>query len=532
MKKLFQIKLLVVLFGSLFFDCSLQASSQDAVQREEVFIFFRGYHFLTNQQASDEALAQRGISTRSVDSGEVAQQNVDDAIEKICSLNRSWTQEEKDTFKPETRTPYQALVQCYTNNYMDFIAQLNSPDSMVHKILNSAGLGHVKSNFFLSTSLKAAQAFAYGAGLKLYGTENLRRYPGYALSADKKSYKPAQPLLGYVDVIRVPYNVIQQLAAFFVVDSFTVGDTKLSYHFSKNLTEEREVIFPFQITAPYHVARIAIRMPKIKRSGLQNGMQQKHWFTALQQDKDKRNIEAKFIVAHNKKSAEKLEMTIEEKIKAKNNVRVYHGSILQGLQRSLVPKEAVEMRKQILDHENEILHMNSKNEKRVVSIANLSFPYAHALKRVASYGVPVMLKAQISLKTLDQNTWQLMGIFMSENSLLGIKFEGDPQIVEQLCEKFKATDFRDYRALNRMQTLWFDPQPNLLDVAGSFVKKRQQPLVFDVSGLGLAPEYFEQSQDMTNLVVVDDERQELEEAYNWVMDGADWWGDYCRKELR
>ncbi|MFN7710354.1 MAG: hypothetical protein ACK5O7_05300 [Holosporales bacterium] len=514
--------------------CPLYGSDIPDNEQQDCYILYRGFHFLEGQEIPDGIMKERGIKARALAEGDIAETEFSQVRSKIQGLDRPWTVEERNTFQPTTQSPLQELVQCYTNTYASFIAQLGEEKSLVRRLLQSVGLEKVTSNFFLSTSLKASQAYAYGAGMKLYGEQDKRRYPKYVSKSKNTSFEATNPLLGYVDVIRVPKAFIEETGAFFVVDSFAIGATKLSYHFSKNLTEEREVLFPFYIAKKFHLTRLPIQAPTISSFGSRYSLQHTHWYRGLRDAEtkaQKKDQETKLLKSLLKKRAARVESKVDEALLKKAMKRLFHAPFMAGLGRAILPKEASEVRQKIMEYVEKIYAQNKNKQTYKVALRKITFHISHAIKHVARSNHPLMLEARFSMRTINTEVLGLMGLFLDENAITHISFKGDPMIAPDLLEQFRTIDFHDDQAVAAMEDLWFDPNPQLIDHLGQLTRKRQVALTLDVTGLGLAPCYFEALQDKPQLSLVDKGREELTKAYTYVIDGADWLGEYMRKAL-
>lgn len=496
-----------------------------AGESENYYVFYRGYHFLANQEINPAIMEQKGISSRPVSDHTIAEDEVEETVNKIYSLNRPWTAEEKQNFKPSCNTPYQELVQLYTNSYIKFAAELSDAVSRTRKILNLVGLTTITSNFFVSTSLKVEQAYRYGAGLKLYSHENLRRYPSYT----KDTFIPQNATLGYVDVIAIPAKEIETLGAFFVVDSFAIACTKLSHYIKKNLTEELEVIFPFQLPAKYHVQRIPIQLPNLIAGKRQAGLNGKKWREEITQAPDlekQKEIEKRLIASFVKHAAKKRTFQTDLFLKQNNRTGVYNGPFLAGLGKTLVPTEAVALRKEIIEHMTTIGHQyfDQGNKRFNIPLQALTFAWSHAIKQIATRGYGVNLTANFSMKSLNH---ELMKIFIGDDNITNLNFRGDPHITADLYEEFKNTDFRNEQEVRKMDTLWLQPDTELIEKFDTLSKGRKKALTVDVTGLALAPQYFDKAQYAEQINLIDNERKDLDEAYNSINDGAFWWRGYC-----
>lgn len=515
-------------FGCYFFAficLSLQTSASD---KEETYVFYRGHHFLVGQVIDNAIFASRGISSRPVSNGDILAPQFKNVISKIQTLHRSWTEEEKIEFKSLCDTPYQQLVELYTNTYAKFIDELDEENSNTRKILKLAGLENITSNFFISTSLKSEQACKYGSGLKLYKDADLRRYPSYS----KVTFKPQNQIIGFVDVIVIPKKEIQNTSAFFVVDSFATGCTKLSYHFSKNLTEEMEVLFPFYISEKYHVDRLPITLPSLKGiSNIIGGLLCSHWtkkLAASTSKEDKKTIETNLIKSRISTISDCLDKKLTQELEKNKKIQVYNGPYLAGLDHALIPSDAIVMRKEIIDHEQKITsqYFNETIHQFTIPIGELSFALSHTLKRVAKSDYPITILANFSMKSIN---FGLMEIFLSEDAVVKLKFQGDPINLQSLCKQFFALDFRKNDVDEEANALWFNPDRSIIPNFKKILSSRKNQLIVDVSSLALAPGYLETNTNILNFV--DNEREEVNDAFNWIIDGADHHADQVREHL-
>lgn len=508
----------------------LTPSIQAWGMEEETYVFYRGYHFLKTEIIAEGIFNKRGISSKPVVQNKMTEEEIKDAIAKINSLNRFWTKEEKRQIKPSCDTPYQELIQLYTNSYKKFVGELSNQTSKTRQILRLAGLDHIDTNLFISTSLKASQAYCYGAGLKLYDAPGLQRYPSYS----NDDYKPQDPILGYVDVIIIPKKDIKDCGAFFVVDSFAIGCTKLSHHFNKNLTEEMEVIFPFLIADKFHRARVPIQFPSLQLRGLKDGLQHAHWrksILAASTVEEQQEIELRFVKAAVLHLAKKLESEGGIFLKQNGKTRVTNGPSLAGLEHALVPAEAALVRKRILSYQDKMVEkcFNKQSKQFRVPLTSLNFYLSHSLKRLARSNHPITIVSKFSMKTIN---FELMRIFLDEDTIEKIEFKGDPVISNDLCATFVGMDITDGKSQENADALWFYPQSTLVKDFIRVSIGRKQNLILDVTGLGLAPKYFELEDPKAPITLIDSERVNVETAYTWLVDGMDWYGDYVRKEMK
>lgn len=510
-------------------------SSLEACQIDnDYYIFFRGYHFLEDQNIDLLTLKQRGIFSRPLSDNVINKDDIEEVTSKICSLNRPWSSEERKIFKSDCNTPYQELVQLYTNSYKKFTSELKDVNSQSQKILSLVDLKNIDSNFFISTSLKASQAYKYAAGLKLYGNDHLRRYPMYQPNPKNTShFKPKNLILGYVDIFAVPKKEVELLGAFFVVDSFAIGSTKLKHHFSMNLTEEREVIFPFHIPSKYHCHRQPVQLfdlqPRKRLERLNCGL----WIKKLEkaQDVDSRNqIELNLVESYAKYQSDFMEENVKKDLAKKGKERVFNGPQLMGLGETLIPADAIVTRDRIFQVESQITQkfFNKSTKNFSFPVDTLDFYYSHAIRRISGLGYPVNITAKFSINSID---YENLEIFISESNIKNLSFRGDPMIASTLCKEFFNISIHDFNAVMAMDKSWFQVNKVFFDKLINFGKKRSAVLTIDVEGLGIDPQHFETKFGNT-ICLIDAQKDEVKGIYDYIMEGADWVADCARKEAK
>lgn len=411
MPNVFKFLSVLLLFGSLI--------SKDG---HATYVFYRGYHFLSDADPIND-LTPRGIRSWSV-APDLTEDKAQEYADKIKSLARPWTREERRVFESGCFSPLAHLVQHYTNSYKTFTSELKNPASPTRRILRLAGL-EIDSNPFLSTSLKAEQAARYGSGLKLYGNEELRRYPGYNAAG-----VPANETIGYLDIIAVEDKDIGNTGAFFVVESFARGDTRLSYHWSKKLTEEQEVIFPFIIPSKYHQKRLPIKSPHL--IGVISGLRVSHWKNKINKpgitEDDRKGVELKLLQRTSQISAQVVEDKVEKALKSVGKSRSYRSPEFIYTQRRLIPDDAAAMREAI---ESKVVLLGKRYSKfgDFGSIDITSYLQNPVDRYVNAYSlrkfgltVPVSFDASIALD--GEFSYEALAILAETPGLTGLSLTG------------------------------------------------------------------------------------------------------------
>lgn len=484
----------------------------------ECYVFYRGHHILNNVAYDPAIMDARGIMTRPISNGLITGEDININVKKMADLNREWTKAERAIFKPTCPTPYQELVELYTNFYSTFTAQLRDQTSRTRRILNLVGID-VMDNFFVSTSLKPDQAYKYGAGLKLFDHEELRRYPEY-----NGVNEPENPVIGYVDVICVPKTEITNLSPFFVVESFSTGATKLAHHFRKNLTEEQEVIFPFLIDPRHHVARFPIILPSLV-GGIKDGLHHPHWRTALRgatTAEGKKAVELKIVKAWVLKRAEDLEKETQDSLKKNRLMRVSASPAFSLYGRTLVPSDSIKMRKQIINTERLIQASgyNQATRSYNLRIDRVDFILSHAINRIAANDYPVSITFGFSMMKMRS---QLLAIFLRRNNICRIKFDGDvySEGIIQVCADSLYTRGAKYNydnsvmmgSVRDVDKLWLSPRPARVQNFVEALEERQSSIEIDLTRTGIHPDIFSLLQHTKNVTAIDPTRKVDHRAY-------------------
>ncbi len=152
---------------------------------------------------------------------------------------------------PEDRNKFQEV---YTNQYDIFHRNLGKKAK--GKLF---GLLKSKSNPQVSTGENFLHGSKYAFGLKFLGSHVEILDPAY----DNQG-KPKHPYLGKLFVLLVNTNQIDALKPYFVAYGHAKNDINISYHYSKNILEEREVSFPGLIPGDCVTLSIPVRVPSFK----------------------------------------------------------------------------------------------------------------------------------------------------------------------------------------------------------------------------------------------------------------------------
>lgn len=386
---------------------------------KRVYIFYRGYHFLKETEPLTDFSAGKVVNSRPVESGEV--ENVEESISKIARLNRPWEEDERTLLKPTCATPYHELVQLYTNSYTTFTSELKDKDSKTRKIFRLEGI-EVTTNPFVSTSRLVHQAFRYGSGHKLYGIEDLRRYPDY-----EDTGKPKNKTIGYVDVYIIPEVDLVKYGIFDVVGNFATGATKLSYHFRKDLTAEMEFIFPFYISRRFHVRRIPISTPNLTTT-VPKGLYKGVWLRNIKEAKtteDRHKVEEGLL--------SRLE-TIEQKripddislILSMHGIQIINSHpFLDGLRLSnFTPHDAKELRRDVKLIEDKIgtKYRNASKGRVTFPVKDQFRATAWALRNFAGRGDQVFINYDVSFRRLNPDIFNL---YLENDEFYSMQLRGD-----------------------------------------------------------------------------------------------------------
>lgn len=485
---------------------------QTAVNASNVYVFYRGYHFLADQDPLDD-LTPRGIRSRPIPST-MTEDTAQALIRKVQSLQRPWTQAELSRFHSSCFSPLADLVQLYTNNYKNFTQELKDPQSRTRRILRLANL-EIDSNPFISTSLKALQAVKYGGGLKLFGHDELRRYPCY-----QDSGNPTNTQLGFLDIIVIPEEDIMNTGAFFVVESFARGDTALSYHWSKKLTEEQEVLFPFFISRKYHRERLFLSVPPLNKPF--SGLRPHRWLADIRQanEEERSGIELRLITRLSEIGADIMEKRVATHLKSRGLHRLFVSPSFVYTERRLVPDDAARMRNQILTkvnawgkkYERQGNYLDSINITRYLRNPRDRFIKAYAFRHL---GLTVPLDIEVDDLPFDGvMSFEVLSILGETPGLRRFSLRGpDTEGIfpEEYDEDLDSADLLIPLAEIHNIDPWRYP-PNDFDQFIKALQRRNKqgyPLIaIDVTGQRLAPSIWN---ELSEVATLEDENREADE---------------------
>jgi hypothetical protein len=459
-----------------------------ASSASDEYVFFRGYHYQREIQQPLDILKQRGVYSRSLQQGDIP--SLEMGLKKINLLHRSWNNDEIASFNPVCATPYQDLVQLYTNSYTTFVQELTQTDSRTRRIFRLAGL-EPQSNPFISTSLNTRHAYKYGCGLKFFKHESRRLYPGY----DNLGI-PLNDSIGFVDVFVIPKKDLSEARPFFVVESFALNDTKLSYHFSKKLTEEEEVIFPFGILEKYHRARFSVSCSPLCKGVWEGKLHYNRWkknLSSVSTPESQKAIEHKLVKRISEIHSDGLEQIVQRDIPN----RVKKSSAMNGFARTLTPNDAIVVHKAIEECITyyRLNFFDPQKKKFKIAIDAERFEQSHALRHIADGGYPVKITYTGSINTIYP---ELMNIFLGKESVKKLTFKGDPKKpskASSLRKVFSKLPVDDPQCEQILSTLWFVPLVDKTKGLIKCVQNRKTNLDIDVSGLGIQPHLLTQLQD-------------------------------------
>jgi hypothetical protein len=492
------------------------AKAEEGVQPpKRVYVFYRGYHFLTGTDPLTDFSAGKGFHSRPVSNGEV--KDVGGTIFKIARLHRPWTAAERLTFSPTCSTPYRELAQLYTNSYATFTAELKKRDSRTRRILRLEGV-EVSANPFVSTSLLVHQAFRYGSGHKLYGIEDMRRYPDY-----KETGKPENKVVGYVDVYIMPETDYARYGIFDVVGNFATGATKLSYHYSKDLTAEEEFIFPLAIGGQFHVRRIPIRVPDFTES-VPKGLYKGVWLRRIKgakTEEERHAIEADLLSRLEDIEKARISKGVTLQLMMQGIRVVNSHPIIDGFKlSSLTPAEAKLLRRKIALLEDEIGHKyrDAASGKVAIVIKKQSRSLAWALRNFAERGDRVAIDFSVSLKEFDPT---IMGIYLRNNNVGAVRFSGDRRHGVSLKGEFRnwvnwCLKPRHGITEETLDRYFVVPDKDAITTLLSAARGRTSPVIIDMGGIALHPALRSLLLDAENVTVAEDSlAKENAEAYWW-----------------
>ncbi len=493
-------------------------------------VFYRGFHFLAGKDVSEIDRGANGIHSR-VTPPDMPEEEALACVAKIKTLSRPWTTSERSEFKPTAPSPMAELVQLYTNSYNTFTTQLRSATSRTRRIFRLAGL-ELTANPFLSTTLKVEHALRYGSGLKLFGHDELRRYPEYDAQG-----KPKNGEIGFVDTIIIPQEDLREMGAFFVLEAFATGDTKLSYHWSKKLIEEQEVIFPFIILRKYHSTRVPLKPPHLGKRF--PGIHHKQWLKninaarATSKNSERESDLTKRLCKLSAASFEKAASIVLQRFRLS---RRYTSTDFYP-QRNLIPDDATQMRKKIVRHvdvlgrEYAARGYTGWDISGYLMSTDAPITTAYAFRSLGQTA-PLSLRADIALG--EGMNFEALAVIVQAPQLRSLSMLGPEP--EGICPEFddEEMDQADmqivYARLANTRT-WSCPHKNfsiILKALETRATSGGAPLTLDITGQSLDPTSFYRLSALVDLQ--DDNRETDEEAMaaaeNALGYNDDGWDDY------
>lgn len=483
--------------------CTLSATSTD-----EYYVFFRGHHFLKgieiNEEVRGSPICARGYSG-------LSEIEVEHLREQMISLERPWSSTERIAFQPRCYSPLTELIERYTNSYTKFTTDLTNADSRTRRMLRLAGL-EIRENPFISTTLKSLQAYKYGYGLKLFGHEELRRYPQY-----NSEGIPNKTELGYVDVILLSQKDTKKIKPFFVVESFCRGDTYLSSHWSKKLTEEEEVIFFFNIPSRYHKARIVLSPPHLNRP--LDKLSVSYWSRQLLRARSVGEpllpIEDKLVKRLSKINSDYAESMVMSYLTENKLKRLFTSKTISLITSKLVPDDAACIRHQIV----RLVDSWGRDGVRDFDLSSYILSpsdkliYAFAIR---SLGLTVPISLEIGISLDLPISYGVLCLLAEAPELKYVSLRGPDE--EGLCPEIHDEDYDEADLLIPLANLnnfggWRRPSSGFKRFLEALKERSRRGYSFisiDVTGQALAPAEFNALCELTDLT--DDNRDIDEEA--------------------
>lgn len=224
---------------------------------KECVVLARGIHFspskfnqgdISQMRRADEAskdifssaaydLAQKSLGSQD------DQKSIKKQALQVRKLIKSLPKKDRDKFQ-----------EIYSNQYDIFHRNLGADaHEGIFKKFRS------KNNPQVSVAENFLHAGKYASGMKYLGKGVKSLDPKYDAEG-----KPKHPYLGKLFIILVSIDQIKDLAPYFVVHGHANDDIRISYHFSNNILEEREVAFPGLIPGDCIVFSMPIRVPSFK----------------------------------------------------------------------------------------------------------------------------------------------------------------------------------------------------------------------------------------------------------------------------
>ncbi|QEK39162.1 hypothetical protein [Candidatus Nesciobacter abundans] len=316
----------------------------------EVYVFFRGFHFNTSFTEDNinkivRESKQRNFQGIDCLSKYSAENELD---ENACSRlsndfaklyeqgSMKFQTGNSNSTKRDFRSPMHAVQEMYVQHHDLFQEKLEDRTSELSQMLletTDITTGeYINSNFLVSTSLDPCSALKFCAG----SCSDQARKP------EKRNGRFINSLLGYLDIFVVPLDEIKILNPFFVAEEFATLGITINNASRKPYHKYAEVNFPFHIPGKYHRYRYFLDVSKESSFNKSENCKFTDLDKRLESITEKLNAIVSFILCTNGYS------------------RIFSGSIMRSLSKitHFMPDKLKEFRKTI-EHLRDSLKTNN-----------------------------------------------------------------------------------------------------------------------------------------------------------------------------
>ena len=464
-----------------FFVYTFLFFSSVATCAEDVVVLFRGLHKTRNSKVSTEF---KETDTRSP----AALKCTVTKTQKLSDILRS-LHKEKDTLNiPRASSLIHGMAQQFINGYYEFRNDIKRPRSELYRKLDQYGLD-VVDHFFVSTSFSVESAMRFASG-SLMGNDRNRTWPA----------ESGTTCVGWIDAFIIPQSHFMNLMPIVVNEGYALSEFDI--HRSEFL-RANEVLFLAHIPQKYHVGRSPLLL------------------TASADLRDQI-----------RKQVPDFNQMVNDYMGRFNYRRVFGSSVFtqcSGIRGCLTDAESEAMRGNILGHYNRLTRDCFVRERRsfTVPVEIPNFEFYHAIRKLSEGEYPVSLQLRFSMRSLKP---ELMQIFLRQNLVQSLQFEGDPLLKEVLADIGRGGSLKKthdepelpskskyalaQNGLKRLKNIYLKPNLEEFEVWAQLLTKRSKPLTIDISGLGLDKAYVSRVESMSNIRVIDTEKAETEAVFS------------------
>lgn len=467
-----------------FFVYTFLFFSSGATYAEDVVVLFRGIHKVRGSKLSDQF---KETDARSHAALELDKRTTERLFYTLRDLY-----EQKDSLNiPPAASLIHGMAQKFVNGYYEFRNDIKRPESALYKELDQHSLD-VVDHFFVSTSFSVESAMRFASGC-LMGKDRNRTWPA----------ESGETCVGWVDAFIIPQSHFMQLKPIVVNEGYALSEFNI---YKPEFLKAQEILFLGYIPKNYHVARLSLSL-RAARSNRQIYDQLTGKVTIINK-------------------------IVDNWMEQRSYRRVFGSSVFtqcSGIRGCLTDAESEAMRGNILGHYNRLTRDCFVRERRsfTVPVEIPNFEFYHAIRKLSEGEYPVSLQLRFSMRSLKP---ELMQIFLRQNLVQSLQFEGDPLLKEVLADIGRGGSLKKthdepelpskskyalaQNGLKRLKNIYLKPNLEEFEVWTQLLTRRSKPLTIDISGLGLDKAYVSRLESMSNIRVIDTEKAETEAVFS------------------